>query len=74
MRRAGLGFGVNFFGGLWGDSEVVFNSELSLEFNAETSAGFVDSDTEVNAEFNAEISAEVDVQVDTDVDRIESGA
>lgn len=44
-----------------GGSEVVYKSELSLEFNAETRVGFVDSDAEVNAEFNAKISAEAGV-------------
>lgn len=47
------------FVGLRGGSEFDFNSELSLEFNAETRAGFVDPEADVNAEFKAEISAEV---------------
>jgi hypothetical protein len=49
---------VGSVGGVVGDSEADFN-ELSLEFNAETRAGFIDTEAEVNAEFNAEISAEV---------------
>lgn len=38
--------------------EVGFSNKLSLEFNAEMSAGFVGSESEVNAEFNAEIGAD----------------
>jgi hypothetical protein len=47
-------------------SEVDFN-KLSLEFNAVTRAGFVDTEAEVNAEFNAEISAEVGAHIFSEI-------
>lgn len=60
-------FGVDIVGGLGRGSEFGLSKGLSLEFNAETRAGFADPEAEFNAEFNAETSAEVGVEFGAEV-------